>query len=94
VSDLTLDKLILSGAARAKLRALRAADIVFNLCGKNLASQSVVSAAYFVDTVPRSEKSRQAVLMRKFRLTTSLNWLTNDARHREFNHPSISGGLR
>lgn len=56
MSDLTLDKLILSGAARAKLRALRAADIVLNLCGKNLASQSVVSAAYFVDTVPRSEK--------------------------------------
>jgi len=60
VSDLTLDKLILTEAARGNFRALRAVVSASIMCGMSWACLSVVPAAPWVSTVRHRERFRKA----------------------------------
>ena len=65
VSDLTLDKLILSEAARGNFCALRVVANASAMCGRSWACPSAAPAAPWVSTVRHRERFRKAGLMKK-----------------------------
>ena len=64
VADLSLDKLILSEAARGNFQALLVVVYASIMCGKLCAYQSVGFAAHWANIVQRSAKCPSACLMR------------------------------
>ncbi len=64
VSNLTLDKLILTEAAKGNFCALRVAESASTMCGRNSACLSVVPAAPWVSIVRHTERFRKAGPMR------------------------------
>ena len=64
VSDLTLDKLILSEAARGDFCALRVVAGASTMCGTSLSYPSAAPAALWVSIDPRSARFHEAVPMK------------------------------
>ena len=60
VSDLTLDKMILSEAARGNFRGLRAAGDASTMRGRRMACPSAAPAAHWVSTDRRGARFRAA----------------------------------
>lgn len=59
-SDLTLDKLILTEAAKGNFGALRVAASASTMCGRSLACRNAAPAALCVSTDPRSARCSKA----------------------------------
>ena len=64
VSDLTLDKLILTEAARGNFQARRVVANVSTMCGRSWACPSAAPAAPWVSTVRHRERFCKAVPMK------------------------------
>lgn len=64
VSDLTLDKLILTEAAKGNYRALRVGGAASRACGRPSAYRSAGSAARSASTAPPSARSPAAAMTR------------------------------
>ncbi len=65
VSDLTLEKLILTEAARGNFLALRAAASAWSMCARHSASPNAGPAECLASTAPRSASHRWAGKMRR-----------------------------
>ena len=79
VSDLTLDKLILTEAARGNFWALRAAANASTTRARSLAYPSAVPAVHLASTDPRNARSRKAAPTKSVLPTISSSWPTNMA---------------
>ena len=64
VSDLTLDKLIPTEAAKGNFRALRVAGSALTMCGRNWVCPSAAPAAHWDSTGRRSARCRKAAPMK------------------------------
>ena len=74
VSDLTLDKLILTEAARGNFYALRAAGSASTACGRRLAYRSAAPAARSASIARPSARFRKVGQMRTSSRRTSSSW--------------------